>query len=837
MASCSEAAASAGFSIFLDLPGKRECITVRSSDFGSKVWSDLRTLSAVHRFKLDGLQCLRPDGKLLALDEELSSQGLREGSILLIREQPRTRKHETVVLETEDLHDMLSGTKSSIEPHLWRREEREGKALHLKQKANDTMKEGAYAVARELYSTALAWLPPDDSDLELVAALFGNRALAHMKLERWEDVKADAIKSLELVPSNSKVQYRLGMAHKALGAFKAAEECFQAMLEKDPDDRVARQALASMHSMQASLLKATHAEATPKTEKAVPKGLQWRLALWRHGYTLQRLQHTWRDLYTGTSASSSGNKFSLDHTACLSHAWRHQEPLKDFFLNAILKLSKAGSLSITVLGTGSMAAVMACSEVSSKAEIKKVTVVEPSQRLIRMAEDLTKQRSNALDFVQAPGQLDTEFAIPIPSSLGTSDAAMCLLVCDRIAEDLVGERLIATMKAGRQAAAAKGYSNIIALPARAELICAPLEFRCVECCGFDTSKANALRFTAHSQEVPPAASAGARVWKCEVCSWRNVSQVKACELCRAVRREISGMEQKRSRKQDSSGWWPVDLDTEAKRADLNGSVCHLAAEAQVVCSFDFNESIFEEQQRVLEKTFEAQALQNGHVNAVAVWWRLYDIHGTHSIEAGPDLTSHDKVNGLGPSKRQAIFYLGYEVGVEKHETLRFHVHFSDTLSRIHFEMLEPRLVDRMGLMKFEVDIVNEQVLAELQSKLDTKSNRLTAPIAGTPLKRRDKLLSFGPFDLIPGTMSEEVWKKVKDRLERHSQRPKRGDQPIRCVFQHGVFEGTRRWPIPTLADGAIVPRQTSFFEHFGLFSIQPYLELLESLSLLSWFDI
>eukprot|EP00913_Durusdinium_trenchii_P002091 g1930.t1 len=35
------------------------------------------------------------------------------------------------------------------------------------------------------------------------------------------------------------------------------------------------------------------------------------------------------------------------------------------------------------------------------------------------------------------------------------------------------------------------------------------------------------------------------------------------------------MEQKRSRKQDSSGWWPVDLDTESKNADVNGVILAL----------------------------------------------------------------------------------------------------------------------------------------------------------------------------------------------------------------------------------------------------------------------
>ncbi|CAK9081310.1 unnamed protein product [Durusdinium trenchii] len=835
--SVGETGESTGLSLFLDIAGRRECISVRSNDLGRKVWSDLRTLSAVHRIKLDGFECRRPDGNLLNLDQELSAQGLREGSTLAIREAARSRKHETVIVDKEELHAgqaEAAEVKSGIEPHLWRREDREAKAKEIKQKANETLKEGSYAEARELYSAALAWLPPDDSDVDLVAALFGNRALAHMKLERWEDAKADAGKSLELVPGNCKVQYRLGMAYKALNDFVASEQCFRAMLEKDPEDRAAKNALASVQASHASALNASKTcDATPKP-KPTPKGLTWRLALWQQGYTLPRLQHVWRDLHSGTSASSEA--LPTDLAACLGHAWRHQEPLTDFFLSAILDLKRNSPtpLCITVLGTGSMSAVKACSKVSSGAAdgLSRITILEPSGFLVTSAQKLTSgQHQVSLDFVQAAGQLDTEFAFDtktspfIPKDCGDTT---CLLLCDRISEDLVGERLITTMKAGRDAAFAavqktkSSESKVLCLPAKAELVCAPLELRCVECAGFDTSKANALRFTAHSREEPPTCW---RVWKCEVCSWRNVSQVKACELCRAVRRQTSGMEQKRSRKQDSSGWWPVDLDTESKNADVNGVICRFAGQVQVVCSFDFNETIFQEQQRMMQKDFEAEALQNGHVNAMCVWWRLYSTDGSF-LDTGPTLAACN--SNVWPTKRQAVFYLGYEVGVEKGEALRFRIHFGDSLSRIHFEMLEPRVVDRMGLMKFEVEIVNERVLEELQSKLDMKSNRLTASVHGTPLKRRDKLLSFGPFDLVPGTMTDELWRKVKDRLERHSQRPKRGDEPIRCVFQHGVFEGTRRWPWPTLADHAVVPRQPSFFEHFGQLSIGPYLELLKS---------
>ena len=102
-----------GISLWLELPlGRKESISVRSSDLGSKVWSALQTLSAIHRFKLDGFQCLRPDGHPLDFHERLSAQGLRDGSTLHVREQQKLRKHETIVVNKEDFQDAKSGPES-----------------------------------------------------------------------------------------------------------------------------------------------------------------------------------------------------------------------------------------------------------------------------------------------------------------------------------------------------------------------------------------------------------------------------------------------------------------------------------------------------------------------------------------------------------------------------------------------------------------------------------------------------------------------------------------------------------------------------------------------------
>ena len=775
-----------GLSLILDLPGRRESIFVRSSDLGRKLWSNVQTLAAMHRIKVENCQCLRPDGSPLLLDERLSVQGLHEGAILRVCEALRQRQHETVL--EDDLSTQEVPVEYGIKPYLWSKEEREEKARELKKNANELLKAAAFAEARDMYSVALAWLPPGESDVELVGALFANRSLVHIKLERWEDAQADAEQSLQLVPTNLKVQFRSGLAAMHLGDLDKAAACFRTVLEKDPEDLAVQRALLAVRKR----AEAEEVEPVAKEEvKETPLALKWRVDLWQRGYSLPRLQYVWRDLNTS------------DHVGAWAHAWRHQGPLEVFFREGVRGLiGSHGPMCAVVLGTGSMAAATA---VSGVGDLVKVTVLEPSKRLAQMAVDVFH---GGVDIVQSPGQLDADVAIPA-SAFGVEQAAH-VLVCDRISEDLVGERLIPTMKAGLDAAKRQHVRSLHCLPSRAELFCVPLDLRCSECLGFDASAGNALRFTMHSRDLPPV---GARQWACSSCSWRNVPQVKVCELCRAARPPSSFNLQYNTRKQESSGCWPIDLEAEMRA----GHICRFMGKEQLLCAWDFDESF---QDRIVEHTFDVDAVRSGHVNAIAVWWRL--MSPSSMLDTGPHAASW-------PSKRQAVFHLGYEIGIEKGEQLQFRMHFSEEQSRISFEMLKPRLVDRLGLMKFQVDILNEAVLDAIRSKLDVKTNRLTCGVDGTPLKRRDKLLSFGPFDLLPGTLSSELWRKVKERLRRHAERPRRGDEPIRCVFQHGTFEGTRRWPLPTLRDGATVPRLASFFERFAEASVAPYAAALKRL--------
>ncbi|CAE7645019.1 unnamed protein product [Symbiodinium sp. CCMP2456] len=74
---------SAGLTLTLRLPGNREeVLSVREDDLGSKVWSSLKTLAALHRFPAPDpalTPLRRPDGQELSLDQPLRCQGLPLG--------------------------------------------------------------------------------------------------------------------------------------------------------------------------------------------------------------------------------------------------------------------------------------------------------------------------------------------------------------------------------------------------------------------------------------------------------------------------------------------------------------------------------------------------------------------------------------------------------------------------------------------------------------------------------------------------------------------------------------------------------------------------------------
>ncbi|GAB1319426.1 hypothetical protein MFIFM68171_09636 [Madurella fahalii] len=104
------------------------------------------------------------------------------------------------------------------------------KSILIKEEGNRRFQAGDYVRAEALYSQALIVDPNN-------ATLYTNRAMARLKLARWDDVISDCQECLRLSPDNLKAHYSLSQAHLALHAYddalehalKAHKLCVQAM--------------------------------------------------------------------------------------------------------------------------------------------------------------------------------------------------------------------------------------------------------------------------------------------------------------------------------------------------------------------------------------------------------------------------------------------------------------------------------------------------------------------------------------------------------------------------------------------------------------------------------
>jgi len=804
-----------GLTLNLQLPrGEAESISAQSHDLGLRIISLMLPLKEMYSLPED-LQIFRPDGEQLLLHQTLQAQGLRNGSTLSIKDNSRkgakkSWEGEKIVVGPEDF--VQDDGTPSYEDNLLLcpREERDAQALYLKEKANDYLKGENFTEAAQLYTAALAWLPPEDSDHELAAAVFGNRALAHLKLKDWRGARDDAERSLLLRPDSAKVRYRLGVAERELGDLETARLEFQGVLRRDPNDRTTRAALASVEAE----LKAAQAKEVELPVLEVPPAIKWRLEKLQQGYALPRFANVWQRV------ERAGSQGTIDAScvAALRHILRSQPPVERFFREGLSALAEAepAGVAVMLLGAGSCSAARACSSLLERGRICRATMVEPCSLLVEHC----RQICSGMRILHSPGQIDNEFAIPSAafqlrgppsaevegavareaeeeaSSLLSHRAVLqplptLALVCDRLSDDLVGERLLTTVAGGLEATRRHlpPGAKVVCVPSRAALCCAPVELRCDEAAGSDVSKVNALRFSAHDapeEQLAPGAKTGPS-------------------------------------QRESYGWWPMDLDEEVGQP---GFCCRACSAEKVVWAYDLADAdTFSLQQRQLTRTLEINTIMSGRMNAMAVWWRLEGPGGT-TLTSQPEWSR--RLADAWPGKRQAVFYSGFEMGIEQGEKLTFKVNLKDGLSRLKFELVSPKLTERMGLVKFEVKLTSMQAVRELREKLDLRTNRLMSAVTGTVLERRDKLIQFGPFELPPGTFDSKVWDKVEDRLRLHVNRPLKGDAPVTCVFRHGAFEGTVRWPVPCMGDDANVPRLPNYFEGLRECCYKPYTSALVS---------
>ncbi|XP_072303942.1 sperm-associated antigen 1A [Eucyclogobius newberryi] len=113
---------------------------------------------------------------------------------------------------------------------------REARFTLLKQEGNGLVKKGCFQEAAEKYTQCLSLQPSD-------CAIYTNRAICFLKLNRFEEAKQDCDSALELEPSNKKAFYRRALAHKGLKDYLSASTDLQEVLQLDPNVSEAEQEL------------------------------------------------------------------------------------------------------------------------------------------------------------------------------------------------------------------------------------------------------------------------------------------------------------------------------------------------------------------------------------------------------------------------------------------------------------------------------------------------------------------------------------------------------------------------------------------------------------------
>ncbi|XP_077432424.1 sperm-associated antigen 1 [Vanacampus margaritifer] len=130
----------------------------------------------------------------------------------------------------------------------------------LKQDGNEFVKKGQYQDAVAKYSECLKIKPEE-------CAIYTNRALCYLKLERFGEAKQDCDAALKLEPSNKKAFYRRALANKGLKDYLACSTDLQEVLQQDPNVQEAEKELEEVTVLlQQSLV----TESPAKSRKVIP---------------------------------------------------------------------------------------------------------------------------------------------------------------------------------------------------------------------------------------------------------------------------------------------------------------------------------------------------------------------------------------------------------------------------------------------------------------------------------------------------------------------------------------------------------------------------------------
>eukprot|EP00123_Amoebidium_parasiticum_P005629 comp16776_c0_seq1/m.15146 comp16776_c0_seq1/g.15146 ORF comp16776_c0_seq1/g.15146 comp16776_c0_seq1/m.15146 type:complete len:260 (-) comp16776_c0_seq1:885-1664(-) len=139
----------------------------------------------------------------------------------------------SVVDLDEDVLDVKGLTEEEIQASVQKSEE-------VKKAGNTLFGEGKFDQAIEKYEEGLRLLPSGHSTRAL---LYGNKAACHMKMGNNEKAAEDCTKALAIDPVYAKALTRRAQSYEATGRLEDALDDWKKLLEVEPNNKVAKDAV------------------------------------------------------------------------------------------------------------------------------------------------------------------------------------------------------------------------------------------------------------------------------------------------------------------------------------------------------------------------------------------------------------------------------------------------------------------------------------------------------------------------------------------------------------------------------------------------------------------
>ncbi|KAM4757322.1 tetratricopeptide repeat protein 12 isoform 4-T4 [Cyanocitta cristata] len=157
-----------------------------------------------------------------------------EGASREEEEESRTTVNRTVIntsdmarAEAVDAGAFLAALEKDAKERAQRRKKNEQLANALKEKGNEAFREGDFALAIRRYTEGLERLKDKQE-------LYTNRAQAYLKLHEYEKAISDCEWALKCNKNCLKAYFLMGKAQLALQHFSESRQCYEKMLQIDP---------------------------------------------------------------------------------------------------------------------------------------------------------------------------------------------------------------------------------------------------------------------------------------------------------------------------------------------------------------------------------------------------------------------------------------------------------------------------------------------------------------------------------------------------------------------------------------------------------------------------